>query len=285
MKKIVLFFGLVLLFFSSSFAQDCPDDWAGNTAPAARFANGGQIYLETYNSFVYDFPLNLTASHEAYYDININMQMKRVEKFKNSYTDKSKISATSDKYYDLGKSGTGTTCNEFRVITFRGMVTLAYATNNVWGESDKMCSGPAANREKQMFKSACLEHDKNWSAPWKLAGYNNETGQSVSDAIFLIDLKGIVDDSDNPIDHTAVGFVYRGVRATKQGNRNYEKGGQYENQYHRVVFTAEKKTKDILTKIVTEEYSDDLIDDIFVAGEAVKNFFADDVADFFSDMF
>ena len=246
---------------------------------------GGQIYLKTYNSFVYDFPLNLAASHEAYYDININMEMKRVEKFQNSYTGKSSISAVSDKYYDLGKSGTGTTCKEFRVITFRGMVTLAYATNNVWGKSDKMCSGPAANREKQMFKSACLEHDKNWAAPWKLADYNNETGQSISDAIFLIDLKGIVDDSDNPIDHTAVGFFYRGVRATKQGNSNYEKGRQYENQYHRVIFTAEKKTKDILTNIVDEEYSEDMIDYIFIGGEAVKNFFEDDVADFFSDMF
>ncbi len=46
MKKITLYFGLVLLFFNISFAQDCPDDWAGTTQPAARFANGGQIYLE-----------------------------------------------------------------------------------------------------------------------------------------------------------------------------------------------------------------------------------------------
>lgn len=243
----------------------------------------GEIFLETYNSFVYDFPLNSAASHEAYYDINIDLQTKRVKKFHPSGTEGAIISATSNKYYALGNNAKGEACTEFRVVIFRGMVTMAYASTNAFGKSDKVCSG-GLEREKNMFKPACLNHDKNWAAPWRLAGYNNKAGQPISDAIFLIDLKAIVDDSNNPIDHTAVGFFYRSVRASKQGLEAYHQGRSVEGDYHRVIFTAEQKTKDILTNIVTEEYAKDLVDDIFRAGEGVKDFFWYEYGDWFRGM-
>lgn len=245
----------------------------------------GTISLKTYNQFIYNHTVAaLTETPDNFADIQVNFSELNVYTLHVHSTRSHRIHNRSDKALSLSSLGVADDMDKLRVVTFNGLVTMAYMSKKLMGGSDGVCSA-GADHHKTLFDSACKSHDMNYNAPWKEAGYGKGTAHRISDAIFLEDLKAIVDGSLNPIDYNAAGFFYRGVRGTQQGEDSSNAGYEGAHNYNKAIYVPDEKMRKAFTEVIDEEYSKDIVDHFFRAGEAVKDFFADDVADWFSDNF
>jgi hypothetical protein len=135
-------------------------------------------------------------------------------------------------------SGTSTTFERTIYNPLDGGILLKYKMPKP-SDSDG-CSGGAA-REKKIFLQACLAHDTNYDAPFRLAGFptypsGGSTGQDISDYLFyrdmqLINKRAPTDGVGASINNTAADLFYTGVvlggkyRGTSAGREIIEKGG------------------------------------------------------------
>ncbi len=102
------------------------------------------------------------------------------------------------------------------------------------------CSGPSNVIYKKFYQDACLAHDTNYDAPFRLAGFPNytdgdSTGKDLADYLFKKDMvmisKQKSTDFSRSLDQTTIDLFYGAVlnfgkfRGSSNGQEILEKGG------------------------------------------------------------
>ncbi len=243
-------------------------DKSGTTIDVLRETSrkNGKIYLKTENNMADNFPLSRKITDliiTSNYVLNHNSIIVDFVKSTNS-----------------NALTWATGYGHLNILKFRGMVVMMYATKEATFTDG--CSA-GAPREKEIFRKACDSHDDNWAAPWRLAGYSDEVGQKLSDAIFLKDMKALAGNGwDREV---AAGAFFRAVRSTDEAQNNFKQSRTKESARHVLLYKPTKETRDAFTNIVNTEYADDALDDVVNFIGDVKTFFAEDFVGFFEDIF
>lgn len=229
---------------------------------------GGVISLKTENTLATLFPFNLKFS-----DLKIKPAV---------LLDGNNVILDEVKSTHWGAKTLTAGFKTIRMIKFNGVVTMLYESREETYTDG--CSG-GAPREKKLFEKACDGHDDDWAAPWNWAGFSNEVGQKISDAIFYEHMNKISDQNGNIIDPVAAGFFYRSVRSTEEAQNNFLAKRKKEDQRHLLLYKPDLQIVSALSSYVKKEYGTDILDHgAWLIGKT-KDLFEDDIIPFFESIF
>lgn len=157
------------------------------------------------------------------------------------------LSATTNNTAVTNTSGSLST---FNALDKDGKVVLAYQYKNKEDENNfsTECSLPewapeydfttTSRKYLDIFDPACAEHDRNYRAPWKIAGFKAYTGKEIADERWYEDMLTICEDrykddfAERQYCKTVAKSWFTVVHKVSQAKDAFDSGQQYAEKYH-----------------------------------------------------
>jgi hypothetical protein len=138
-----------------------------------------------------------------------------------------------------------TKLGNIKVKDKNGVPVLAYSYNNPSYSFETSCSVPdyvdkiditgSTTMYRDLFAPACEQHDINYRAPWRIAGFSGYAGKEIADEIFKKDMEKLCEVKYNNFVSetyckTAASTWFTAVNTTSQARKAFDEGQKKANE-------------------------------------------------------